>query len=248
MLGFTNLVSDNNLGEIRRMDQREAIKKVINYCKENNIEMLLIAGDLYEQKYIRQTTIEYVNNLFAQIPNTQILISPGNHDPYIKNSFYNTYKWSENVKIFNGEIEKYSYKNCNIYGFGFTDYYLERNRINELIIDEDEKINILLTHGTLNASDTLEKQYNPLAEKELENLKFDYIALGHIHKPYYNENGLQKIIYPGSLISLGFDEPGKHGMIVGELNKEKNNIKFIPIDKKEFKEIEIDISNINSKE
>ena len=64
-------------------------------------------GDLYEHSYIRQTTIEYINSLFMQIPSTKILIVPGNHDPYIKNSFYNTFKWSENVKIFNGEIEKY---------------------------------------------------------------------------------------------------------------------------------------------
>ena len=42
----------------------------------------------------------------------------------------------------------------------------------------------------------------------------DYIALGHIHKPYYDSEKQQRIVYPGSLVSLGFDETGSHGMIV----------------------------------
>lgn len=42
----------------------------------------------------------------------------------------------------------------------------------------------------------------------------DYIALGHIHKPYYDEEKKQKVVYPGSLVALGFDEKGPHGVIV----------------------------------
>ena len=37
---------------------------------------------------------------------------------------------------------------------------------------------------------------------------------GHIHKPYYEKQEKPYIVYPGSLASLGFDELGKHGMIM----------------------------------
>ena len=113
---FTNLVRDNSFGEIRRLEQRQVFKKIRNYTKENNIEYFFIAGDLYEQKYIRESTIQYINNLFKEIPNTKIFISPGNHDPYIKNSFYNDFNWNKNVKIFNSKIERCEYENVNIYG------------------------------------------------------------------------------------------------------------------------------------
>ncbi len=33
---------------------------------------------------ISKTTIEYINHLFQEIPQTQIFITPGNHDPYLK--------------------------------------------------------------------------------------------------------------------------------------------------------------------
>ena len=103
---FTLLSNRADLGEIRRIDQRKAFKKMIDYIKENNIPYLFIAGDLYEHEYIRESTIEYINNLFKEIPNTKIFITPGNHDPYLKNSYYNKYNWAENVKIFNSKIEK----------------------------------------------------------------------------------------------------------------------------------------------
>lgn len=52
----------------------------------------------------------------------------------------------------------------------------------------------------------------------------------------------------GSTISLGFDELGDHGMIVGEITKEDLKLDFVPLDEEKFKEIEIDITNILSKE
>ena len=91
-------------------------------------------------------------------------------------------------------------------------------------------------------------EYNPLNKLQLKELGFDYVALGHIHKLDYNTEANQRIVYPGSTISMGFDELGKHGVIHGELDKEKINLEFIPMDNKEFKEIELNISEINSEE
>ena len=36
------------------------------------------------------------------------------------------------------------------------------------------------------------------------------LVFGHIHKLSYNDEENQRIVNPGSLISLGFDELGKH--------------------------------------
>ena len=89
-----------NLSEQRRLEQRNAFKKVIEYIKENKIPYLFICGDLYEHEYIKKSTIEYINKLFETISETKIYIVPGNHDPYIKNSYYAKYEWARNVKIF----------------------------------------------------------------------------------------------------------------------------------------------------
>ena len=245
---FTNLSLKGDYGKIRRMDQREVFKKIINYIKENEIKYLFIAGDLYEHNYIRKSTIEYINQLFKQIPETKIYITPGNHDPYVMNSMYRNFEWNENVKIFTSKIEKVETEDANIYGFGFDDFYCENSNVENIILDDKNKINILITHGSINASDKMQLQYNPINKNKLKSVGFDYVALGHIHKLDYNTEENQKIIYPGSTISMGFDELGKHGFIVGNIEKEKLEIAFIPADNRKFKEIEFDISEINDEE
>ena len=245
---FITLSNKTDLCKLRRIEQKETFKKVIEYIKENKIPFLFISGDLYEHNSIRESTIEFINNLFKTIPDTRVFITPGNHDPYLKNSFYNNFIWSENVYIFNSRLQKIELDGINIYGYGFDDFYLGRVDLEDITLDDKDKLNILIIHGTLDGSDSIENNYNPISKKTLEQIGFDYVALGHIHKTNYNIDSNQRIIYPGSTISLGFDELGSHGMIVGEIEKDKLNLEFIKMDPKIFMEKEIDISEINSDE
>ena len=231
------LLSDRmELGEERRLEQRKAFKKAIEYVQEKHAEYLFITGDLYESQHVRLSTIEYINNLFKEIPLTKIFITPGNHDPYTKNSYYNTFNWEKNVKIFTSSLEIVENDAVDLYGLGFSNYELHTNKINNVTITNPSKINILLTHGDIyNVSN-----YNPIDLKSIKD-KFDYIAIGHIHK--------RDEYYPGSLISLGFDEPGEHGFIYGEIDENKNlTTTFVRADDKELIRKELDVSNINSEE
>jgi len=198
---FTTLAS-KGFSETRRLEQRNTFKKVIDYIKTNEIEYLFICGDLYEQEYIKESTVRYINGLFDTIPSTKIFIVPGNHDPYIKNSYYKTFEFSKNVKIFTGNLEKIDDGDINIYGYGFEDFYMQSGMEDKIYIEDKYKINILLTHCDLDGAANNEMRYNPVLKSKLKALEFDYIGLGHIHKLDYTDN----IVYPGSLTSLGFDE------------------------------------------
>ena len=269
---FTVLTDKRDFGTKRRLEQREAFKKAIEYIAKENIPYLFIAGDLYDQAYIRESTIEFINNLFKTIPNTKIFISPGNHDPFFKNSFYNTFNWNENVTIFKDEIKRIELEDIDIYGYGFTDFYCSNSNVEEIKIKNKEKINILLVHGALDSSKAIDVQYNPISTNKLKQIGFDYIALGHIHKK--TEENKYNFIYSGSMISFGFDELGEHGIL--DVKIEKNNIKnenklnknnylnnlenynlnyqnnikiiFIKLDNRIFEEKNINISEINSQE
>ena len=235
---FRTLTERANLGQQRRMEQRKAFKKVIDFIKEEKVDYLFISGDFYEEENIRKTTIEYINNLFKEIKNTKIFIAPGNHDPYLKNSYYSIYNWSENVKIFTEKVELIEYEDVNIYGYGFNNFEMNENQLENIKVENVKKMNILVTHGDIYT----ESDYNKIDKNKLK--KFNYVALGHVHK--------RDEYYPGSLIALGFDEPGEHGFYFGEtikLNgKEFLNKKFIKIDEKEFIKKEVNITDIYSQE
>ena len=244
---FVALANKEKFAEERRLEQRKAMKQITEYIKDNEISYFFIAGDLYENEYVKKSTIEYINNLFKQIPSTRIFITPGNHDPYINNSFYKQYNWNQNVYIFSSELEVIEDENVDIYGYGFNDFYME-NKYPNINIKHKDKINILITHGNLDAGNDEQKRYNSINSREMKNIGFDYIALGHIHKKSYNDYDNQRIVYPGSTVSLGFDELGERGVIVGDISKDNFKLDFLKINSKSFEEKQIDITEINSQE
>lgn len=244
---FVVLAGNETMAIQRRIEQRNAMREIVEYIQKNDIPYFFIAGDLYEQDYINKSTIEYINTLFASIPSTLIFITPGNHDPYINNSFYKNFKWADNVHIFTEKLECIETEKADIYGYGFDGFYME-NKYNNITIKNPEKINILITHGSLDASEALENQYNSIKSTDLKNMGFDYIALGHIHKKSYNDYEKQNIVYPGSTVSIGFDELGERGIITGEIKKGEINIQFYPIKTKTFEEKEVNITEVNSRE
>lgn len=238
-------INDPNLGTLRRIDQRKAFTKIIDYIIENNVDYFFISGDFYEHSYIRETTIDFINSEFERIKNTKVFITPGNHDPFIKNSYYNKYKWAQNVKIFGGNVEKVELPDMDLYGFGFDDFYMRESKIDGISIQNKEKVNVLIMHGSLDGGYDDERMYNPMSTGRVKELGFDYVALGHIHKRNLSDEN-QSIVYPGSTIAIGFDEPGSHGIIAGEFIDKKLSVQYIPIDESEFVVLDVSVSDLSS--
>ena len=254
---YTATTNRKDFVTMRSIEQRESFRKAIKYIYDEKIPYLFISGDLYDQNYIRESTIEFINNEFKKIKDTKIFITPGNHDPYLKNSFYNTFNWSNNVKIFNNEIERVELEDVDIYGYGFSDFYCSNSGVEDIKIKNKNKINILVVHGALDSSKKIDLNYNPISSSKLKEIGFDYVALGHIHKRM--DDNKYNFIYPGSTTSSGFDELGKHGMLDVVLEKNNNEkifenklnntkINFIELDNRTFEELNYDISEINSEE
>lgn len=230
---FTSLKNNKELVKRRRLEQKFIFRKMIDFIIEENVEVLFIAGDLFEDKFVEDDTIVYIISCLKEIENTKVYITPGNHDPLIKSSPYNMFDWPENVFIFGSEVGMDSFDDINIYGIGFDDFEMNSDVIKDIEVEEG-KINILITHATL---DGASHKYHDVKTSWLD--KFDYVALGHIHMPKIDES---KIIYPGSLIAGGFDETGEHGLVLGEIRKKELKTKFVKMDDTEFEVKNLDIS------
>lgn len=241
---FVELGQAQNKSNLRRNELLKTFSKVMEIAKSKVVDIVLISGDLFEQKYVDKSTIKSINNIFIQMPNIKIFISPGNHDPFIHNSYYNTFNWAQNVFIFKGVFEKVylPHLNANVWGVGFNDFYINKCLVKDIDEAEKDKVNILITHGTLDIC-AGDERYHPLALSYISSIGFDYCALGHIHKRTIDEKN--NIYYPGSPEPLGFDEPGQHGVIFGQVNKGFKNINFIPTATREYISLDIDISGIS---
>lgn len=234
--GKTKNVGENS-GK-RRHQILDAFVRLIDYIRNKKIKYLFIAGDLYEHKYIKDSTIEILIKLFKSIKDTKIFIAPGNHDPYIKDSVYDRFKFPENVYIFKN-MESIETEDANIQGFGFTDFYPPKNvNFGNIKPINNGKKNILIVH-----TDIYSKKYE--YDKEISKLllkKFDYIAMGHIHKGNFKKDS--NAIYPGSFVELSFKaaSDGYTGAIYGSFEKGILRKEILTFDDIKYIEYNVDIS------
>ncbi|WP_297712444.1 DNA repair exonuclease [Clostridium sp.] len=225
----------------------EVFKNIIDLAIDENIEVLLIAGDVFDNLTVNKNTLFFISDQIRRINNIKVFISPGNHDPYNEKSFYNIINWPENVYIFNGDMEFKEVKELNliIWGAGFRSNYENETLLRGINVDND-KINIMILHGEI-ASTSSKNEYNPIYINDIYNSNIDYIALGHRHKfSGILKAGMTTYAYSGCPQGRGFDEEGEKGVVIGEVYRGGTNLRFFPVCKRKYVTKEINITGTNN--
>lgn len=231
---FRDSYFGGEIGNIRRKELWETFEKLINHVKEQKIELLLIAGDLYENDTFTFKDFFRLRGILESIPFTKIVIISGNHDKFHANSYYFTEKWPDNVTILgkNGLDSIYFRDlNLNVIGYSWDNYSKNQSSIiNNIEINKDLS-NILMLHGDETSA------YMDFDFTKLKDLNFDYIACGHIHKPKFIYDN---IAYCGSLEPLDMSETGERGYIEGIIG-ENNTFKFKSFSKRKYLNCKVSI-------
>ena len=194
----------------REEDIWETFRRVIAGIRENPVDLLFIAGDLFHRQPLLRELKE-VNNLFSTIPDTRVYLMAGNHD-YIKaDSFYRDFQWEKNVTFFKNEqltCVKDEKLDVYVYGLSYEHQEIENPLYDSIHPAEGEGVHILLAHGG-------DAKHIPMNIKSIAASGFDYIALGHIHKPQILIR--DNVAYAGALEPVDRNDLGDHGYIEGHL-------------------------------
>ena len=86
----------------RRRESRELPVRLANYVNQNNIDLVLLAGDLFDSAASYRDTAEELSAALGQME-AQVYIAPGNHDWYGPGSPYLTGKL--HIGLLHGEID-----------------------------------------------------------------------------------------------------------------------------------------------
>lgn len=234
-----------------RADSRQAetlitFEKIINIARENAVDILLIAGDLFNSNNIENSFIDRVFDCFASIPNTKIVYAAGNHDPLNAESPFKKYILPENLYVLETKdcCVELPELNTHIYGKSFKEVYMQGvSRFS--ITPNPDFINIMCIHGELKSD--LGSDYNSITNEFVTNSGMDYIALGHVHKRTAIEKvGNTHIAYCGCPEGQGFDELGEKGIYLGGISKDSCNLQFVPTAKRMHICESIDISGLSN--
>lgn len=225
-------------GILREKEIWSSFQHIIDVCNEEKVELLLIAGDMFHKQPLMRELKE-VNYLLSKLETAKAVIMAGNHDFIGPRSYYQDFEWDEKVHMFQEEsIETVEYPELGAVVYGLS--YRNRDMIEPLYDtvkpDQNDKINILLAHGG-------EDKNIPMNRKMMLEAGFDYIALGHIHKPQIFS---EKMAYVGSLEPLDKNEVGERGYILGEITvsegDRKTSIRFIPSSRREYKRVNLTVT------
>lgn len=230
----------------RRADLQQTFRRVLEICREQQAEVLLIAGDLFDNGHPSRELVETVRDGFAALPDVAIAIAPGNHDPMTVDSPYALEGfWPENVHIFAGAMQPLALEKQGIclWGAGFTGAFCEQPLCRFPERMDEHLIHIGVMHGTLISGENT--PYNPVTSAEIAASGLDYLALGHIHA----FSGIQRAgrtyyAYPGCPEGRGFDELGEKGVLVGEIGRDCCTLSLIPTARRKYIALDVCVDGL----
>lgn len=240
---------DNKISNVSKEELLEVLSTIINICKSNSVDIMLMAGDIFDNLTVNKKTLAFIKEQLEGIDNIKVFISPGNHDPYNTNSFYKMIEWPSNVHVFKSGMEKVYIEDLDtvVWGAAFNKPHIKTSLLKE-VKAESNKINLMVLHGELSQSEG-GNVYNPITLKDIGESGVDYLALGHRH----TYTGILRerntcYAYAGCPQGRGFDEISDKGIILGDIYKGGVNLEFVRTSKRNYYTIDIDISKALSSE
>lgn len=233
--------------ELRRNDLRAAFTALTLSAKMNNVDFLIISGDLFDSEFVSKDTIALLKREFENIPECKIIIAPGNHDPFTASSFYRRGEFPDNVYIFNSpELSYFDFPEMNttVYGWAFTEEHMTSCPLEGFTLENPSRINILAAHGDLDRPGSV---YCNIPSAWLREISFDYVALGHSHA--YETYSDSRVAYSGCLEGRGFDEAGTKGAILAVIEKDGTSrfaSKFVKFSRHTYHIENLDITGATS--
>lgn len=205
----------------------DALEQIVKICEWEEADLLLIAGDLFHRQPLMRELRE-VNFLFSKLTKTQVVLIAGNHDYLKPDSFYHTFAWKENVHpLLNGHMGGVEFRELetNVYGLSYHRREIMEGLYDRMFAPRKQKYEILLAHGG-------DETHIPFKKETLLNLGYDYVALGHIHKPQVLVEN--KVIYAGALEPTDKNDTGMHGYVRGEITEQGVRAEFVPCAKRQY--------------
>ncbi len=231
-------------------DQQYIFEKIIQIIDEQKIECVLIAGDIYDKSIPSKYAVQLFDNFLTKMAkrNIPIFIISGNHDSAERIAFGSKLMCQSKVYFspaFEGDIKPILLRDeygeiavymlpfikpaivKNIYEYADIESYNDAVKIaiEHMDIDKNRR-NILVAHQFVTGAETSESE--DISVGGIDNVDacvfddFDYVALGHIHKPQHIYR--DTIRYCGTPLKYSFSEAKHKKSVTIVTLKQKQNI------------------------
>ncbi|MCR4867848.1 MAG: DNA repair exonuclease [Lachnospiraceae bacterium] len=225
----------------RREEMLDTFRRMLDYGQSRGVKAVLMAGDLFDKQHIRKVVKEEVKHDIISHPGMDFYFLRGNHD--VTDFFEDFDEIPKNLKLFSKEQwMSYSYPEENIVISGRElDSSDHKDVAVDLVLDQT-KVNIVMLHGQTEEYEIKDKSYS-IDMSQLRGRYIDYLALGHIHSYRWerlDERGV--FCYPGCLEGRGFDETGRKGFVILEIDQDGvESHEFVSLAQRQLQRAEVEV-------
>ena len=222
---FAALNVDNpDLASILHSATFEAFDRVIQLCLEEQVDFLLVAGDVYDgsDRSLR-AQVKFRDGLQRlHEAGIRSFVIHGNHDPL--DGWSSTLEWPSGVHVFGEHLETTEVKRdgsllARVQGISYPKRD-ERRNLSLLFHPTDSAFHIALLHANV-GSDTGHEPYAPCTLEDLMKSQMDYWALGHVHSQRVLSAHLPFVVYPGNTQGRNIKETGEKGCYLVKVGEDK---------------------------
>ena len=181
-----------NKGASQREQLRATFKNVIATAVNERVNIVLIAGDLFDANQQPQRNIDLVIEQFNLLKqnNIPVCLIPGTHDSLDSSSIYRKVDFEgkcSNLKIFADEnisYKEYPELNLTVYGKPNLSNRSYISPLKGLKPSTSSKFHIAMAHGAFYIPEKIAEDDHVFRLEEVKASGMDYLALGHWHRVY----------------------------------------------------------------
>ena len=233
--------------DVLRGATRKAFENLIQLTIEENVDFLVIAGDIYDGDWKDYSTGLFFRGQMVRLRDKGIpvYLIAGNHDA--ASVISKKLGLPENVHVFSTrtvESMELAGHPVVIHGRGFPNRAVPENLVLDFPPAVPNKFNLGLLHTSLTGRaghDT----YAPCSEKDLRQKGYGYWALGHVHQPEVVSQD-PWIVFAGNCQGRDAREIGPRGCRLVTVNEslEVENAEWLDLDVVRWQMVEIDLAGV----
>lgn len=237
-------LKDERLREQVQIATRTTLNRLVQYCIDESVSALIIAGDLFDGKERSAKTAAFLISALERLREAEVPVFyvKGNHDA--ENPVAGAFELPGNVHVFDGRGGKVQLaeEDIWIHGVSFRDKHAPESLLPKYGPPVAGAVNIGLMHTSLSGASGHDP-YAPCTVRQLTGHGFDYWALGHVHKRevYSSEPW---IVMPGIPQGRDIGEFGPKSATLLKIEGASIEIEEVPVAPVEFRVSRCDVSDV----
>ena len=177
--------SDTHLGDpAGHPEASAALVSVVEAVARNKGDMLLIAGDVFDNERVSDDLLEWFVTQMGHLDTPAILL-PGNHDLIHETSVYHRDAFrnaSENLFVFrdtDGEVLSFPDMGIDLWGRAMPMHTPQFKPLEGMPAPVDDNWLVALAHGHFHYEEDRDQRSSPIYPQEVADSGCHYLALGH---------------------------------------------------------------------